>query len=329
MFLSRIAPALLVAGCAQQDYVITEWDYADVFYQNSKEAVDILLVIDDSHSMEPYQVELGSNFETFLTYFVEADVDYRIATITTDTFSEDAGEIRGDIITPETEKASEIFAYNVAVGTEGSALEMGLEAALMALSEPLISGVNKEFLRDEAALSIIFVSDEEDGSYLPVSEYVNSFRAVKGEDVRGMFNTSALTVIEIDACDEDQVAQSTPGTRYVDAAQQSGGISGDLCAEDFESVVLELSLNTSRLLDRFQLSESPDVAGMEVTVGDDIVPCESGQWSYQLLPDEEGVEQPTLVFAADSIPPTSSRIAVRYYAGSGDPDDFCQETEEE
>ena len=314
---------LLATGCITNEYEVIEWDTVDVFFQNPMEKVDILLVIDNSSSMEPHQEELGQHFQAFLTYFVEADVNYHIAAVTTDSFAEDAGEIRGPIINASTEDAAEVFAEIVAVGIDGSSREMGLEAARLALTEPTLSGANAGFLRDEAALSLIFVSDEEDSSWDPVADYINAYRQVKGQRDREMFNASAMTAVDLDACAEAEITIATPGSRYVDVAQQTGGVSGDLCAVDFESVVVDLSLNSSRLWDVFWLSTNPDAGQLELSMNDEVLPCDVGWWSYERRADETGEERPAIVFDRDHIPPSGSHIVVRYYQGGGDPEAFC------
>lgn len=314
---------LLAAGCITNDYDVIEWDTVDVFFQNPMEKVDVLLIIDNSSSMDPHQEELGQHFQAFLTYFVEADVNYHIAAVTTDSFAEGAGVIQGPVISAQTAQAEDVFAEIVAVGIDGSAHEMGLEAARLALSEPTLSGANAGFLREDAALSLIFVSNEEDGSWDPVADYINAFRRVKGQRERDRFNASALTPVDIDACGEEQAAYASPATRYVDVALQTGGISGDLCAVDFESVVVDLSLNTSRLWDVFWLSASPDAAQLELTINDEVIPCGVGWWSYERRADEAGEERPAIVFDRDHIPSSGSHIVVRYSLGGGDPGLFC------
>jgi hypothetical protein len=314
---------LLASGCVTNDYEVIEWDTVDVFFQNPMEKVDILLVIDDSSSMDPHQEELGRHFQAFLATFVEADVDYHISAVTTDTFAEGAGVIQRPIIDADTARADEVFADMVAVGTEGNSHEMGLEAARLALTEPTLSESNAGFLRDDAALSLIFVSNEEDASWDPVAEYVNAFRRVKGQRERDRFNASALTPVDLDSCGEEQAALSTPSARYVDVALQTGGISGDLCAVDFEEVVVDLSLNASRLWDVFWLSASPDAGQLELTMNDQVIPCSVGWWTYDLREDEAGEPRPAIVFDREHIPPSGSHIVVRYYRGGGDPAAFC------
>ncbi len=322
---ARFAP-LLIAGLAlgavacEQEYHYIEWDVVDIFYQNPTDSVDILMVIDNSGSMQPYQQELGTNFGAFLTYFIEADVDYQIATITTDVMVDTAGSIRGSIINAETEDAEQAFDTIVNVGVTGSGWEMGLEAAYMALTEPLVSTANAGFLRDEATLSLIFVSDEEDSSPMPVNDYINAFRDVKGQRSRDVFNASSLVVTtDSTGCD----AFSTTGDRYVDVAEQTAGVTGDICSQDFASIVTELSLNTSRLRDTFYLSMAPDPSSLQVTVSNEIVDCETGEWTFAEVEDEYGELQHAIVFERTSMPPSDSQIAVRYYEGSGNTAGFC------
>jgi hypothetical protein len=72
------------------------------------------------------------------------------------------------------DRTSQIQAFrdNAQVGTCGSGQEQAFDALLHALEEMGPGGCNEGFLRAEANLVIIFVSDEEDDSAMPVAEYV-------------------------------------------------------------------------------------------------------------------------------------------------------------
>ena len=71
----------LLAGCSE--YEIQDFGYVDVFNQNPAEDVDILLVVDNSCSMGPYQARLGQNFSEFISWFVGANINYQIGVTTT------------------------------------------------------------------------------------------------------------------------------------------------------------------------------------------------------------------------------------------------------
>jgi hypothetical protein len=325
--LALLLGAATLGGCVEYD--LTEWDEVEVFHQEPPEAVDILMVVDNSCSMEPYQSNLGQHFDQFVQYFIGADVDYQIGVVTTDvTDSGQSGRIQGEIITPATNNPAGAFNDIVNVGVTGSPWESGLEAAYMALTSPLINSHNAGFLREDASLSLIFVSDEQDGSPRIVNDYINDFFELKGARNRDIFNASALTVTDIGVCDPYLAAQSTPGTRYVDVAYQTKGIIGNLCAEDFSSIVTELSLNTTRLRNTYFLQERPDPKSLEVRVSEDdgseapAIPCEDGIWTYQLVPDDvSGEDIPAIVFA--EIPAVGSKISVKYFKGPGAVEDFC------
>ena len=320
--------ALLIGGCVEYD--LMEYDQVEVFHQSPPEEVDILLVVDNSCSMGPYQEQLGSNFERFVEYFIGANVNYHIGVVTTDIEdSSQSGRIQGQIIDSESSNPGQAFTNIVNVGTTGSGWELGLEAAYNALSEPLRSGANAGFLRDDASLSIIFVSDEEDSSPMPVNDYINTFLNIKGARQRDIFNASALAVTDLGDCDPLLTQGSTIGTRYIDVARQTNGIIGNLCDEDFAGIVTELSLNTSRLRNVYYLKDLPDPTSLEVHVSadgsnTDPIPCDAGIWSYQLVEDEvDGSTQPAIVFPVEHLPEPGSKISVRYFTGAGDPVDFC------
>lgn len=361
-----------LGGCS--DYDLVQFDGDDVFQQLEASEVDVLLAIDNSCSMQPYQDELAENFDNFLTYFEEGDVDYRLgvvtSTITTVTPNDycsqadiDAipagGQLVGDgdgptIITPETPDGAAVFADIVDVGVCGAGFEAGIESAYQALTGPVSENYNDGFLRDDAYLSIIFVSDEQDFSPLKVNDYINGFRDVKGAREREVFNASALVITDLDECSSAQQQAGEVGTRYIDVAQQTGGVVGSICAEDFTSIVTELSLASSRLTDTFYLSKLPDVASLTVYVDDGDCADEDGEldgcesecdggtypWVFELHDadgntidesdcDDEDDCRAAIVFDRSNLPPVGSQISARYNFGDGDPDDFCDSDEDE
>jgi hypothetical protein len=312
----RLLIALPLLAC--QDYDLVLHEGTDVWHQNPWEAVDIMMVVDNSCSMKPYQDKLAADFDLFFQYFADGGVDYRMAVVTTDAQDPEFGIIRGPIIDSDSLNPAERFAEAVTVGTSGGGYELGLEAARVALT----TSANGNFVREEASLSVIFVSDEQDASPGEVSWYIDELRDVKGQREREAFTGSALTVTDPGACTPEQFALSTRGTRYVETALHTSAVSANLCAEDFGPIVTELALNTSAMRADFFLSEFPSPATLEVSVDEDMLPCEDGGWTYTLVP-VEGRDVPAIIFAADVLPRSNARIVARYQYGNGDPDAFC------
>ncbi|MCK6504157.1 hypothetical protein L6R53_12275 [Myxococcota bacterium] len=340
--LRRIAlPALLALSAGCNDYALTQFQAQDIFNQEPAGEVDILLVVDNSCSMDPYQAKLAANFDNFLTYLEEGQVDYNIGVLTTSVEVPDpipqtectaevvadipsgGSLVGGTIIRSDTENADQVFSDLVNVGICGNGYEMGLESAYMAVTPPLSTSENFNFLRGSAMLSMIFVSDEEDSSPLPVSDYINTFRNVKGLDDRSAFNASALVVNDTADCNQQQIQSgATPGTRYIDVASETDGLLANICADDFADILTELSLRASRLRDTFYLTRLPDPASLFLTIDGVEVPCDAGQWTYQT--EGEGADMVgKIVFERASLPPPNSLVTVTYDYGSGDPAGFC------
>jgi len=198
-----------LAACGVEP-VFFNLEQTDRFTQEVRRQVDILLVVDNSCSMVDEQIKLARNFDNFIDQFLEAEVDYQIGVVTTDmTDTTQAGRLVGETkivdSTMDLDTARSTFEDNVKVCATGSGFERGLAAAEAALSEPIISNENAGFLRDDAALSIVFVSDEEDGSAIPTGEYLDFFKGLKGD--RGyrddtLINLSAVVGEPPDGCEQ-------------------------------------------------------------------------------------------------------------------------------
>ncbi len=327
-----LAGLVALGACSEYDLARSETE--DFFNQLPASEVDILLVVDNSCSMAPYQAELASNFENFLTFFEEGDVNYHIGVITTtvipveydpayactqaeiDAIPDGGKLVNNTFITPETKNGANKFEELVNVGTCGNGNEQGLDSAAISMSGLLQNG---DFLRDSAFLSFIFVSDEEDQSPYAVNDYTNAFRSVKGDADRDNFNASALVVTDPSKCSEGQLSAGggTAGTRYIDVAQQNGGILGNICADNFERVVTELSLATSRLTDTFYLSRRPDVSSLEVLVEGVKVDCDAGIWTYQEVEHNGEPDAPAIVFERAEMPRAGETVLARFNSGGG------------
>ncbi len=85
--MNRLSWLILLAGCS--DYDFTQPTQEDVFIQNRLNTVDLLLVVDNSCSMIEEQENLATSFDSFIQYFGEAEVDWQLGVVTTDTNNED------------------------------------------------------------------------------------------------------------------------------------------------------------------------------------------------------------------------------------------------
>ncbi|MBA3462648.1 MAG: hypothetical protein H0T46_22015 [Deltaproteobacteria bacterium] len=155
--------------------------------------MDLVFVVDDSGSMSEEQGNLATNFPMFasvLENYVNADgehIDFRIAVTTTGKPVTYTISFGGQTLPPMTENGPDgAFAKNCGVaqnyldvstpnlgttlgcranvGTGGSSYEMPLLMAKHALGERVADGKNAGFLRDDALLGVVMLTDEDDSS---------------------------------------------------------------------------------------------------------------------------------------------------------------------
>jgi hypothetical protein len=271
-------------------------ELGDVFVQRPADAVDLLIVIDDSCSMMDEQQQLAAQFDGFARFFEQAQTDWQIAVVTTDMENGTAGRFVGapgsqvlDTSTPNPEGA---FANLVQVGVYGSPFEAGFDAVDLALGARTESGSNPPFVREEAALTVAFVSDEEDASQIPVNEWLQALSSVKG-GASNRFNVVALAgadeetgeAAECGRDENDPNVGAAAGERYIDAARQTDGVVGSICADDFTDIVLEMGLACTRLRAAFPLSREPGEEGISVAVnGVDVLADGAFPWEVILDP---------------------------------------------
>ncbi|MCB9669634.1 MAG: lamin tail domain-containing protein [Alphaproteobacteria bacterium] len=216
--------------------------------------------------------------------------------------------------------ADELFAEAVSQGTLGIGIELGLEAARLTLEEPAYTDDNQAFLRDGARFALLFVSDEDDLSPLPVDSYLDRFMEVKG--LAGYRDPSRVTVSAVvgDALPPAPGAPSctsetgfgTYGERYLAAANRTGGLTASICAEDFAPIVSQLGLTLTGVSTRFELSRVPLLDTLEVRLYAD---TSEASFVRELLLDVDftyDVEGNALVFTEDQAPPPSFWLSVSY-----------------
>ncbi len=331
-----------LSGCLIETTEISRLKQNDVFIQEPSAEVDILWVVDNSPSMSEEQQRVADGFSDFIDSLSDTQIDFHIGVITTDMDmgNPDRGVLIGSTpyLTTEDDYIAE-FQERVKVGVDGSDKEKGLAAALYSLSEPIISGPNDGFMREQATTSIIFVSDEDDCSdgealadegsescysqsdqLIPVKDYVQSFRSLKPPSVRLV--TSAIVGPEA----SEHCTESWPGHRYMSVTDATGGVSGNICDAAYAEIMYDLGLAVTGVRTVFQLTYSAVEETIEVWVGDasgngDNVEMDPDSgWSYDSA-------YWTVRFDGDYYPPRGTTISVEYEIGSPTERDDSETTE--
>ena len=121
-----IAALLALPAGACSDYEVAEHTFTERFEQPSlASSADVLFVIDDSQSMSEEQAQLTANFQTFVDVLEGTYADYQIGVVTTDVTADDAGLLRGGIMTPDTPDLAAALLAALDVGNEGERTERG------------------------------------------------------------------------------------------------------------------------------------------------------------------------------------------------------------
>ncbi|MGZ3458604.1 MAG: choice-of-anchor D domain-containing protein, partial [Archangium sp.] len=307
-------------------------DQTDQFVQQSQAKVDVLFVVDNSGSMMDEQQNLGSNFNAFLTHAESSGVDYHIGVTTTGIETSSGGwavcpggaqggeagrlfPVDGSsprIITPATPSADAVFAHNTNVGVCHWD-EQGLEAMYRALSDPLVYSVddprtpqpmdgNAGFLREDAKLAVIVLSDEDDSSPQPESFYETFLLGLKGGD-HSKVNFSAI----VGPADLSQCPRaSSSGNRYIQLAQDTSGVVENICTPDWATSLQRISESAFGLNRAFPLSQTPSDAS-HIVVKVDGVEVTSG-WTYDPATN-------AVVFDSNAAPAPGAGVEITYPVG--------------
>jgi len=275
-------------------------DVSESFSQSVAQTkkLDIMWVIDDSGSMADEQAALGSNFDSFITQFINRDVDFKMGITTTDTSS---ASRKGKLVTgSDTKLTSAAAAANpnkfmldfknlVNVGTSGSGNEKGLMA-----TEGFMEKYGQSFIRPDAYLAVVILSDEEDQSPKSVAAYTDYLKSFKA-------NAGLVKIYSIVNANDVNTGGNTIGhARYELASSQTAGIMSDIM-DNFDDVLLEMGDSIVNLLDSFALAAAPVNGTLKVYVNG----VESVNYTFDAA-------SRSIKFTQGNLPPVGAQVTVNY-----------------
>lgn len=214
--------------------------------------VDILLVIDDSGSMELEQLKISAAFANFLTNL--GSINYRIAVTTTDVT---ANGLQGSLtnfggtnltyIEPTTPDALALLQETVQTGIWGDFNEKGLTAIQLFINKALTLPVTTtsktgkvttvttneyNFLRADAVLATLVVTDSDEaaysGGYQTAAAFLTDFKAkLPGKT----YIHHSSVVLPNDSVCKDSGEEY--GVTYFDLSKATGGVAASLCSASY------------------------------------------------------------------------------------------------
>jgi hypothetical protein len=289
---------------------------------------DILFVVDDSGSMAAEQANLATSFHAFVERLASSAVhnDFQIGVTTTSvdwpeyesgssgpygvqtTYPDGrpypAGALvaaagKPTLLAADSQTLVEDFDANVHVGTDGSAKEQGLRAALLAVTDRIADGSNEGLLRPGARLAVIIVSDEDDCSDLasppalifteggngchsaedaaklpPISDFVSALTGQLAGEARDVVvavigSVDPRTKEPAIACNP---TQAYPAYRYAAfvSAFDGGGYIDSVCQGDFSDTLRVIAglIDPGQTVDLAETPADPRLLAARVTRAD-------------------------------------------------------------
>jgi hypothetical protein len=307
-----------------------ETEHTDEFTQISGQEVDVLFVIDASGSMSDERDMVAANANTFVSEAATWQNDYQLAVmgLCIDTSADcwNTGTFQGPGIMHNTTTG---FAETVKnIDSDGCApdnQESGLEAAHLALTLPRTNltqiactsdtqctapdkcvslpdgtkkcgGTNAGFLRDDAALEVIIVSDEQDQSPATPAFYIDWFKSIKGFANPNLMHVHAIVGDANGGCNgSSSEGGADGGDRYIEVQEATDGVFHSICDDDFTSAIKDIGNVAFGLKKQFFLTRSADPTTVKVWVNG--TECQQPAWVYDapsnsIIFDEYGACMP-------------------------------------
>lgn len=283
--------------------------------------VDILIVNDNSASMDPEQQKMSARFASFVSEL--RGIDYRIAMTTTDLdsakYNQDGRILtwlgtKTDVLIPVTYDAENVFRRSVArpetIGCQGRhSCPSGNEQPLRAIERAIDhrADANANLFRPGVDFVAVVLSDEDEMSNAPsrattADDVVAHFRAAFGPDAR--FAVHGLVIEPGDTkCLAAQAAQPASngeayyGTRVAALTSLTGGTLNSICDDDYGADLASISSEVRKLVSTFELHATPRAGSVTVN----FTPAFKTTWT---------LEANKLIF--NPAPPAGTKFTVNY-----------------
>ncbi|MGZ3653290.1 MAG: hypothetical protein ACXVCZ_19220 [Bdellovibrionota bacterium] len=292
-------------------------------YQGStaNNKVDILWVIDNSGSMLTKQQNLAAGFNSFSSVFVNKGFDFNMAIVTSDTRTVGAGGQNGifqgvpTVISGTTANFAAIFQANVVVGAAGDSAAKELDAIQLALSNPNLSGANAGFLRSDAHLAVIELSDaDDDDSTATTANTISFLQGIKPDKYDVLTNTYkknfTISAVGVNSLTDPDCAPLLPlievATKFKSLVSSTNGSFASICKADFGPGLSTISQTIAEAITEIPLARVPDTSTLSITFNGTSVPNDPTN-GYTYVSSRN-----MIVFHGTWIPQANTNISINY-----------------
>lgn len=311
--------------------------------------VDILWVIDNSGSMLTKQQNLAAGFNSFSDVFVNKNFDFNMAIVTTDTrpphvnplLSGQEGVFQGvpTVISHNTGGFAALFQANVAVGQSGDSAAKALDAIALSTGA-LLNTTNTGFLRSDAHLAVIVLSDADDNDsaattattlahldtlkpdiFDVISRSYRKNYTVSAVAVNSMTDTDCYDMDHDGVIDNDAVNNTTgmvppdgipdvqlyeEGIKFKTLVTATNGSFASICKADFSDGLSTISQRIAEAITEIPLARVPDQSTISILFNGTSVPSDATNgWTYSSTGNK-------IVFHGTWIPQDNTSIGISY-----------------
>ena len=269
----------------------------DTFVQPETRKTDIVFALDRSCSMGPDLSAVEANFTSFLSSLSSVNADYNIGIAIAD----DGCFSGGVWLDPTQTYVDQLLILNEmiygATAFPGNYTERAFNLFEAALNPTNLGtgDCNEGFLRDDALLALIGISDEDDQSYDYWLDYVLYFQGLKADPADVVFH--AIGGPPPSGC---ETAMYYSG--MYEAVAWTAGQFISICEPDYSAALTAIAEGSVNVMTAFPLSNTPIPETIVVRI-DGVV--EKSGWNYDFNSNE-------VVFQTNYIPNGGSFIEIEY-----------------
>ncbi len=258
-----------------------EINSAGLVYFNNK--VDILFVIDSSASMSQYRQRFANHINSFIVQLNSRQLDYRVALANMD--MDDSNQLCSAMPRQLVGLPSYLTADNIHLlktrffeNSVSCQTTMGLDSMAHVISQDYLTQIDSDFIRDDAFLNVIFISDENDSS--------NEYGQSESEDFINILNSRKSKVPgysrgwsahfigylnEFSTCDVLGSLLKV-GSSYLRLVKASDGLSHPICNSNLYDVLNGLSKKIIQVSRTIKFAREPRETTIRVYVDDILIP---------------------------------------------------------
>ena len=244
--------------------------WVDHFYQSSiMDGIDILWVIDTSGSMTVHNSRVLLGIETMINVLntLPVSTQWRLAIM-----SADSTKSVNETQFPLTYGSDVVDATDMFNAMNRGGYEEGFDATYEYI---INNSYSHTWMRNDAALLIVFVSDEKEQSsgFSSGQEYVDWLNMLGRPET---YIASIVNLLPADSICNGSAANA--GTSYIDAANLLSGVVVDICSEDWSPGMTDAANQLEPVLE-YKLTQLPIEESIKVFVDGQIY--DNSLWYYE------------------------------------------------